>query len=100
VFQFPSSPVKKDLVGRGNTLYAKPWKREIFVQNDRLPGLPPAHELAHVFAAGFGDPIFGVSFAWSFPLPRLASGLIEGVAEAADYGDPTGAPPSTRRRRR
>jgi tetratricopeptide (TPR) repeat protein len=43
-----------------------------------------------VFAAGFGDPIFGVSFAWSFPLPRLASGLIEGVAEAADYGDPDG----------
>jgi tetratricopeptide (TPR) repeat protein len=90
VFQFPSSPVKKDLVGAGNTLYAKPWEREIFVQTDHFPASHLRHELAHVFAAGFGDPIFGVSFAWSFPLPRLASGLIEGVAEAADYGDPDG----------
>jgi len=90
VFMFPSSPVKKDLVGAGNTLYAKPWKREIFVQNDHFPAFHLRHELAHVFAAGFGDPVFGVSFAWSFPLPRLASGLIEGVAEAADYGDPDG----------
>jgi tetratricopeptide (TPR) repeat protein len=90
VFQFPSSPVKKELVGAGNTLYAKPWEREIFVQTDHFPAGHLRHELAHVFAAGFGDPIFGVSFAWSFPLPRLASGLIEGVAEAADYGDPDG----------
>jgi hypothetical protein len=87
---FPSSPVKKDLVGAGNTLYAKPWQREIFVQNDRFPAFHLRHELAHVFAAGFGDPVFGVSFTWTFPLPRLASGLIEGVAEAADYGDPDG----------
>jgi tetratricopeptide (TPR) repeat protein len=90
VFQFPNSPVKKDLVGAGNTLYAKPWEREIFVQTDHFPASHLRHELAHVFAAGFGDRIFGVSFAWSFPLPRLASGLIEGVAEAADYGDPDG----------
>ena len=90
VFQFPSSAVKKDLVGAGNTLYAKPWQREIFVQNDDFPAHHLRHELAHVFAAGFGDRLFGVSFAWRFPFPRLASGLIEGVAEAADYGDPDG----------
>ena len=34
--------------------------------------------------------MFGVSLSWRFPLPRLASGLIEGIAEAADYGDPWG----------
>jgi tetratricopeptide (TPR) repeat protein len=94
VFQFPNSGAKKELVGAGNTLYAKPWKKEIFVQNDRFPASHLRHELAHVFAAGFGDPVFGVSFAWRFwgpfPLPRLASGLIEGVAEAADFGDPDG----------
>jgi tetratricopeptide (TPR) repeat protein len=94
VFQFPNSAVKKELVGAGNTLYAKPWKKEIFVQTDRFPASHLRHELAHVFAAGFGDRIFGVSFAWHFwgpfPVPRLASGLIEGVAEAADYGDPDG----------
>jgi hypothetical protein len=94
VYQFATGASKKDLVGAGNTLFAKPWTREIFVQNDRFPAGHLRHELAHVFAAGFGDPLFGVSFAWHFwgplPLPRLASGLIEGIAEAADYGDPDG----------
>jgi hypothetical protein len=94
VFQFPSAAVKKDLVGAGNTLYAKPWEREIFIQADRFPAGHLRHELAHVFAAGFGDRLFGVALAWRFwgpfPIPRLASGLIEGVAEAADFGDPDG----------
>jgi len=94
VYQFPSAAAKKELVGAGNTLYAKPWTREVFIQVDRFPAGHLRHELAHVFAAGFGDPLFGVSFAIRFwgplPVPRLASGLIEGVAEAADYGDPEG----------
>ena len=46
--------------------------------------------MAHVFAGAFGDPLFGVSLAWRWhgplPLPTLASGLIEGIAEAADAG--------------
>ena len=45
--------------------------------------------MAHVFAASFGDPIFGVALRWRLP-PRLASGLIEGIAEAADFTDPDG----------
>jgi tetratricopeptide (TPR) repeat protein len=95
VFQFANAGSKKELVGAGNTLYAKPWQREIFVQTDRFPASHLRHELAHVFAAGFGDPLFGVSFGWHFwgplPVPRLASGLIEGIAEAADFGDPDGS---------
>jgi tetratricopeptide (TPR) repeat protein len=94
VYQFPSAAVKKDLVGAGNTLYAKPWTREVFVQADRFPASRLRHELAHVFAASFGDGFFGVSFSWRWwgpvPRPQLASGLIEGIAEAADYGDPDG----------
>ena len=50
--------------------------------------------MAHVFAASFGDPLFGVAFAvrWAgpIPVPHLASGLIEGIAEAADFTDPDG----------
>ncbi len=89
VYQFPSTTSKKELVGAGQTLYAKPWSREIFVQVDRFPGGKLRHELAHVFAGAFGDPVFGVSMRW---LPfRLASGLVEGVAEAADFGAPDGA---------
>jgi tetratricopeptide (TPR) repeat protein len=90
VFLFPSSEAKKQLVGAGGTLYAKPWKREIFVQAERFPARKLRHEMAHVFAGAFGDPLFGVSLAWRLPWPRLASGLIEGTAEAADFGDPDG----------
>jgi hypothetical protein len=94
VYQFSSTDLKKELVGAAYTLYAKPWTREIFIQVDRFPARRLRHELAHVFAGAFGDPLFGVSLAvgWKGPLPvpRLASGLIEGAAEAADFGDPEG----------
>ncbi len=94
VYRFPSSAAKKDAVGAANTLYAKPWTREIFVQADRFPAQRLRHELAHVFAATFGDPWFGVSLAWHFvgpiPWPTLASGLVEGLAEAADFDNPDG----------
>ena len=94
VYRFPSSAAKKDAVGAANTLYAKPWTREIFVQADRFPATRLRHELAHVFAGAFGDPAFGVSLHWRFvgpiPIPRLAGGLVEGLAEAADFDNPDG----------
>jgi len=90
VWEFPSAESKKALVGAGNTLFARPWTREIFVQGDRFPSVRLRHEMAHVFAGAFGDPLFGVSLAWRWhgpvPLPTLASGLVEGIAEAADAG--------------
>jgi hypothetical protein len=95
VWEFPSADVKKALVGAGHTLYAKPWTREIFLQTERFPSSRLRHELAHVFAGAFGDPLFGVAFAWRWhgpvPLPTLAMGLVEGLAEAADASDPEGA---------
>lgn len=94
VYRFSSAQEKKDLVGAGATLFAKPWMREIYVQAERLPASRLRHELAHVFAGGFGDSLFGVSLAWRWwgplPVPHLGTGLIEGVAEAADFGDPDG----------
>jgi hypothetical protein len=94
VYRFSSAQEKKDLVGAGATLFAKPWMREIYVQAERFPAPRLRHELAHVFAGGFGDSLFGVSLAWRWwgplPLPHLGTGLIEGVAEAADFGDPEG----------
>jgi tetratricopeptide (TPR) repeat protein len=92
VYEFPSAEAKKTLVGAGSTLYARPWSQEIFVQNERFPSTRLRHEMAHVFAGAFGDPLFGISLAWRWhaplplPLPTLASGLVEGIAEAADYG--------------
>ena len=92
VYQFPSAEAKKELVGAGNTLYAKPWTREIFVQGERFPSARLRHEMAHVFAGEFGDPLFGIALSWRWrgpiPVPVLASGLIEGIAEAADASDP------------
>jgi hypothetical protein len=90
VYVFPSAEAKKALVGAGATLYARPWTREIFLQAERFPSRRLRHELAHVFAGAFGDPLFGISLRWRLPLPRLASGLVEGIAEAADYSDPDG----------
>lgn len=94
VYRFPSAAAKKDAVGAATTLFAKPWSREIFVQADRFPAQRVRHEMAHVFGSAFGDPIFGVALAWHFwgplPFPRLATGLIEGLAEAADFDNPSG----------
>ena len=94
VYQFPSAEAKKALVGAANTLYAKPWTREIFVQAAAFPASRLRHEMAHVFAGAFGDRFFGIALAvtWKGPLPvpRLAMGLVEGVAEAADFTDPDG----------
>ncbi len=94
VYRFPSAAAKKEAVGAATTLFAKPWTREIFVQADRFPAHRLRHELAHVFASAFGDAAFGVSFAWRFwgpiPIPQLATGLVEGVAEAADFDNPYG----------
>jgi hypothetical protein len=95
VWEFPSADVKKALVGAGNTLYAKPWTREIFLQAERFPSARLRHELAHVFAGAFGDPLFGIAFRWRWkgplPVPTLAMGLVEGLAEAADWTDPDGS---------
>jgi hypothetical protein len=94
VWEFPNADVKKSLVGAGHTLYAKPWTREIFLQTERFPSTRLRHELAHVFAGAFGDPIFGIAFRWTWhgplPWPTLAMGLVEGLAEAADSSDPDG----------
>src|SRR5690606_1785323 len=44
------------------------------------------HELAHVVAGGFGDPIFGVSARGPLGLPLWFNvGLLEGIAVAADW---------------
>jgi hypothetical protein len=90
VFRFADADEKKRLVGAANTLFAKPWRREIFIHVSDFPDGRLRHELAHVFAAAFGDPWFGVALSFRGGVPTLASGLIEGVAEAADFGDPRG----------
>ena len=84
VYRFPSAAAKKSAVGAAGTLYAKPWAREVYVNADSFPAHHMRHELAHVFASAFGDPIFGIALKWRLPYPRLAFGLVDGLAEAVD----------------
>jgi hypothetical protein len=89
VYRFPSADAKKEAVGAAQTLYAKPWMREIYVQADRFPARTLRHEMAHVFASAFGDRLFGLALSWRLwgplPIPNLAMGLVEGLAVAADF---------------
>lgn len=85
---FRSSDEKRRLMGAGNTFVAKPWRREVYLQQQGFPHPVLKHELAHVFAGMFGDRLFGVSLRWRMrplPHPVFNVGLIEGVAVAADW---------------
>ncbi len=84
-FLFDNVDDKRALMGAGHTFIAKPWRREIYLQFDAWPQDVTKHELAHVFAGPFGDPIFGIARrGLSFNV-----GLIEGVAVAASWaGNP------------
>ena len=84
-FLFDNSGQKRALMGAAHTFIAKPWRREIYLQHDPWPQEVTAHELAHVFAGSYGDPIFGIARRGL----RFNVGLIEGVAVAASWaGNP------------
>lgn len=90
VFVFRDSLQKKRLMGAHQVDMAKPWRTEIYITKRSVPHSVMKHELAHVFAGTFGDPLFGVSFRWKlyaglFPVPAFSPGLIEGAAVAADW---------------
>jgi hypothetical protein len=85
-FYFASAEEKQRWMGAGATYIAKPWRREIYVQHDEFPHDVLRHEIAHVVAGAFGDPLFHVSVAWiGWPPARFNVGLIEGAAVAADW---------------
>ena len=76
---------KQRLLGAAATQFAKPWRRELHVNNAPFPHGVVKHELVHVMAAPDG--------AWPFDVPaRLGLwvnvGVLEGLAVAAD--DPVG----------
>jgi hypothetical protein len=85
-FYFASAGEKARWMGAANVYIAKPWRHEIYVQHDTFPHGVLRHEIAHVFAGEFGDPLFHVSVAWGgWPPAVFNVGLIEGVAVAADW---------------
>ncbi|MFH0901867.1 MAG: tetratricopeptide repeat protein, partial [Pseudomonadota bacterium] len=85
-FYFASAQQKQRWMGAGATHMAKPWRREIYLQHLGFPHPTLAHEIAHVVAGEFGDPLFGVSVAWlGWPPANFNAGMIEGLAVAADW---------------
>ncbi|MBU1069305.1 hypothetical protein KJ975_07020 [Myxococcota bacterium] len=89
VFFFTSGDEKRFLFGTRDVEVAKPWLKSVFITDNGFPHPSLKHELAHVYAAGWGDSRFGVGWSKSFfigPLPVYLPdpGLIEGVAVAAD----------------
>jgi tetratricopeptide (TPR) repeat protein len=91
-FYFASAADKARWMGAENTYIAKPWRREIYLAHEDFPHGALRHEIAHVFAGGFGDPLFHVSVKWwGWPPARFNVGLIEGAAVAADWPALSGA---------
>ncbi len=87
-FYFESAAQKFALMGASQVYMAKPWRNEIYVQHARFPHPVLRHEIAHVIAGQFGDPIFHMSVGTRFGLPVAFNvGLIEGLAVAGDWPD-------------
>lgn len=85
VYLFENDQQKGRLMGASGTLIAKPWRREIYIQQARYPHPVLRHELAHVVAGSFGQGPFRVSGPLGGWIPD--PGRIEGVATAAAPDD-------------
>lgn len=82
VWWYRSAAEKQLLVGAGGTQFAKPWRREIHVNDAPFPHSVLKHELVHAMAGPYGAPPFGVTATLGGLL--VNAGLVEGLAVAAD----------------
>lgn len=81
VLLFASAEEKWQLMGARSTYIAKPWRREIYIQNQDFPHSVLGHELAHIVAGEFGKGPFRVAGALGGWIPD--PGRIEGFAVAS-----------------
>ncbi len=87
-FYFASPDQKHELMGARNVYMAKPWRHEIYLNHQEFPHQVLRHEIAHVMAGNFGDPIFEVSAGRFLGVPVFFNvGMIEGIAVASDWPD-------------
>jgi tetratricopeptide (TPR) repeat protein len=80
VYVFRDQNEKKNLIGIGRTLIAKPWRREIYLQRAGWPHPVMGHEIVHAVLEEAGRGPFAISghFAGLVPNP----GIVEGAATA------------------
>jgi len=79
-FFFRSQSEKKDLIGVGPTLIAKPWRREVYLQMSSWPHPVLGHELTHAVLATAGRGPFSVAATFGGLMPN--PGIVEGAAVA------------------
>src|SRR6185503_4424610 len=84
-YYFANGEQKARWMGARNVEMAKPWRREIYIDHRAFPHTSLRHEIAHVVAGEFGDPLFGVSARSVLGIPIPVPGMIEGYAVAADW---------------
>ncbi len=82
VWLYRSADEKQRLVGAQHTQFAKPWRREVHINERGFPHPVVKHELMHAMAAPFGAPPFGVTATLGGLSPVI--GIIEGLAVAGD----------------
>ena len=83
VLYFRSADEKRVLMGAANTNIAKPWRSEVYLQDDVWPHPVLAHEVAHVVAANVGRGPMRIAGSLGGLFPDFA--LIEGLAVAAAW---------------
>jgi tetratricopeptide (TPR) repeat protein len=81
-FVFESAAQKGALMGAADTFIAKPWRREVYIQNAAYPHPVIGHELVHAVSSAYARGPFRVAGSVGGLLPN--PGLIEGVAVAAE----------------
>lgn len=80
-YLFADSAQKGALMGAADTYIAKPWRKEVYLQQNGFPHPVLGHEIAHVMAGAFGQGPFAIAgrIGGLWPSP----GLVEGIAVAA-----------------
>lgn len=89
VLYFRSAGEKRALMGAAGTNVAKPWRGEIYLQDDSLPHPVMAHEIAHIVVGQTGRGLLRVTGPLHGLVPDFA--LIEGMAVAAAWTNSSSA---------
>lgn len=77
---FRNQNEKRELIGVGRTLIAKPWRGEVYLQVARWPHPVLGHEVVHAVLAPAGRGPFSVAARFGGLIPN--PGIVEGAAVA------------------
>lgn len=77
---FRNRDEKKNLIGVGRTLIAKPWRNEVYLQADGWPHRVLGHEVAHAVLRDTARGPFSVAGSFGGVVPN--PGIVEGAAVA------------------